>query len=369
MKMKRVLSLDALRGLDMWFITGGDAFLKALGIWLTGSKDNFLVTQMTHVPWIGLRVYDLIFPLFLFIAGISWPFSLASRRAKGATDRAIVLHIFTRTLSLIVIGLFISRILRFDWERFRVWSVIGRVGIAWGVAALIFTFCSLRTSVIITVSVLIGWWVFILAVPSPDAPAGVNPMSDGAYCIGSWVDTHYLTTAHRREGGLATLAMPPLVLMGMFVGAYLRQAHGKLSGGRICLTLAGAGAAAIVIGLIGAFCLGPFSLPIVKNVYSSTYSLIACGIGAILFAILYWIIDVKGYVAWSLYFRVIGANALAIYFGQCFLNFPAMAKWFLGNVPGLFSPEAGAVLVAVTALALRWIPLHFLYKRNIYIKV
>lgn len=368
--MKRIVSLDVMRGMDMWFITGGDVFLKALGTWLAGSKANFLTTQMTHVEWSGLHVYDLMFPLFLFIAGISWPFSLARRREKGATNGEIVKHVVVRTLLLIVIGLFISRITRLDWEHFRVWSVIGRVGIAWGVAALVFTFCSLRKAVFVTAAILVGWWALTLFVPSPEAPAGVCPMLRGETYIGHWVDSNFLTTRHKREGGLATLAMPPLVLMGMFAGAYLRKARERLSGGRICLTLAGAGAAAITLGLAGAFCLGPLSLPVVKSCYSSTYSLVTGGIGAIVFALLYWIVDVKGCVGWSLYFRVIGANALAIYFGQCFVKFLPMSEWFLGGIPALLgSPEAAAVLVAAGALVLRWIPLHFLYRRDIYIRV
>ena len=88
MKSARVESIDALRGFDMFFITGGSAMLVALGRLVSGSPDNWLAVQMTHVDWAGFHFLDLIFALFMFLAGASWPFSLAGRRARGVREGA-----------------------------------------------------------------------------------------------------------------------------------------------------------------------------------------------------------------------------------------------------------------------------------------
>ena len=368
---KRLASLDVFRGIDMWIITGGAFFLKSFGELVTGDKQCWLAQQMTHVAWGEcLHIYDFVFPLFLFIAGVSWPYSLASRRAKGATNGQIVRHILVRTLVLVVIGLFNSRLQFLDFKDFRVWSVIGRVGLAWGMAALIYTFVRVRTAAAVTAGILAAWWALLLCVPSPDCPPGAWTMAAMKNCITNWVDVHYLTVLHRHEGGLATLAMPPLVLMGMFAGAFIRASAGRLSGNRIAGVLAGYGVALLALGFFGAFCLGPASMPIIKGDYTSTYSLVSGGIAALILAALYWIVDVKGFVAWSIYFRVIGANALAVYFGGYFIGFDSIGRFFLGALPKACDlPGFAMTVVALGGLAARWIPLYFLYRRNIFIRV
>lgn len=175
----RLGSIDALRGLDMWFITGGSAFLTALGYLITGRPETWISVQMCHVPWEGLRICDVIFPLFLFLSGVSFPFSLAKRRAEGATTGAILRHILVRTLVLVGWGLLCCRIQCWEWSTFRTWSVLGRVGIAWGVAATLWTLCRPRTCAIVTVGLLVAWWLFLSLIPSPDAAPGAWPMGAG----------------------------------------------------------------------------------------------------------------------------------------------------------------------------------------------
>ncbi|MCQ2391456.1 MAG: DUF5009 domain-containing protein [Kiritimatiellae bacterium] len=369
-KTERLASLDALRGFDMWFITGGSSFLVALAWLLTGTRETWIATQMTHVEWAGLRIYDLIFPLFLFISGVSFPYSCAKRREAGATTGGILRHILVRTLILIGLGLVYSRIQLWDWPHFRVWSVIGRVGISWGVAAALWTVFKPRTCAVITGVTLLVWWLLLALVPSPDAPAGAAPMATGANCIATWVDSNFLTTAHRHEGGLATLAMPPLTMLGIFAGAFLRWRPGALSGNRRTLVLLGAGAVSTALGGVLATCFGGLSLPIVKNVYSSSYSLIAGGIAFALLAMFYWVIDVKGWVKWSLYFRVIGANAVAVYMAHAFVPWKPIAASLLGALPKACAvPGWEALCLSTGALAVSWGVFFFLYRRKIFIKV
>ena len=133
---KRLESLDALRGLDMFFITGGSGVLIALGKLIYGSPDNWIAVQMEHVDWAGFHLLDLVFALFLFLAGASWPFSLASRRARGLADGRIALGILRRFAILFVLGAVMFGLLGFDFAHVRFNSILGRIGFGWAVAAL-----------------------------------------------------------------------------------------------------------------------------------------------------------------------------------------------------------------------------------------
>ena len=100
----RVQSIDVLRGYDMFWITGGAGVFTALAKALPSPVTDFLAQQVEHVDWIGFHHHDLIFPLFLFLAGASWPFSLASRRARGISTGRIALGILRRFAILFVLG-------------------------------------------------------------------------------------------------------------------------------------------------------------------------------------------------------------------------------------------------------------------------
>ena len=104
-KSDRLMSIDALRGADMLFIMGFSGAVVAFCQLLGFNRDCWLATQMTHVAWHGIRHHDTIFPLFLFLAGVSWPFSLASQMERGRTMRQIVLKVIRRSLTLWLLGL------------------------------------------------------------------------------------------------------------------------------------------------------------------------------------------------------------------------------------------------------------------------
>ena len=137
--MKRLESLDALRGFDMLFISGGASLLIALAaLFPDNAVWQVIDEQMRHVSWDGLRHHDTIFPLFLFIAGISWPFSLAAQRERGASCGKIYLKIVRRGLTLFLLGMIYGGLLNMHWDTQRLCSVLGRIGLAWMFAALLY---------------------------------------------------------------------------------------------------------------------------------------------------------------------------------------------------------------------------------------
>src|SRR5512133_2753307 len=142
--IKRLQSLDALRGFDMFWIMGGEGIFTGLAA-LTGWP--FFVwwaNQLDHVQWHGFVFYDMIFPLFLFIAGISFPFSLAKRVANNESRSSIYKHVISRGLILVLLGILYNNGLRFHLSELRYGSVLGRIVLAWMFAALIFMNTSLK---------------------------------------------------------------------------------------------------------------------------------------------------------------------------------------------------------------------------------
>ena len=162
-KSKRLVSLDALRGFDMMFIMGVSGLIVALCHLFPDGDNSWLAQQMTHVDWNGLRHHDTIFPLFIFLAGVSWPFSLSRQREAGKSTGQIVWKIIRRCLILIALGLVYNGIFRLDFKTLRVASVLMRIGIAWAGAALIYLFVkSPWKRGIIAAAILIGYWLLIL---------------------------------------------------------------------------------------------------------------------------------------------------------------------------------------------------------------
>ncbi len=134
--MKRLKSLDALRGFDMIWILGLEWTVRGLCRLVPGWQGGWLDMQVRHVPWEGLAFFDTIFPLFIFIAGVTFPFAHARQRERGLSALQIHLNIFRRAAMLILLGMVYNGILSFRFEHFRYASVLGKIGVAWMVAAV-----------------------------------------------------------------------------------------------------------------------------------------------------------------------------------------------------------------------------------------
>ena len=170
-KQERLESLDALRGFDMFFIVGGSVFIADLANLFPSGFSTFVSGQMHHVDWHGFAFYDMIFPLFLFIAGVSFPYSLATSRKKGLSNKKILMTLVKRAFKLILLGLLINGFMKLDFVKFsdgsinldfggtRFASVLGRIGIAWMFGAAIYMYLGKKWSIITGVALLIGYYL------------------------------------------------------------------------------------------------------------------------------------------------------------------------------------------------------------------
>ncbi|MGM9760610.1 MAG: acyltransferase family protein, partial [Parabacteroides sp.] len=205
---RRLQSLDALRGFDMLFIMGGAAFFVALATLFPCSFFEAIAEQMEHVEWNGLQHHDTIFPLFLFIAGISFPFSLEKQRLQGKSEAAIYQKIIRRGITLVLLGCIYNGLLDFDFAHQRYASVLGRIGLAWMFAALLFVRCGVRARVATVAVLLVGYWLLLAFVPAPDGGGADLFSMEG--CLVGYVDRLLLPgrlhkVIHDPEGLLSTV--------------------------------------------------------------------------------------------------------------------------------------------------------------------
>lgn len=364
---QRLQSLDALRGFDMLFIMGGGSLFVALATLFPTPFFQAIAEQMEHVEWNGFHVEDMIFPLFLFIAGISFPFSLAKQRSKGMTDGAIYGKIVRRGLTLVLLGFIYNGLLNFDFEHQRYASVLGRIGLAWMFSALIFVNTRTVTRVWIAGCILIGYWLLLAFVPAPDGNGAGAFTMEG--CLVGYVDRMILPgrlhlTIHDPEGLLSTIPAIATALLGMFTGEFIKLQKKKFTDTKKVLYLLVGGCVLIAVGLIwGLF------FPINKNLWTSSFVCFVGGLSMILFAVFYYIIDVRNCRSWTLFFTVIGMNSITIYLAQRFIRFSYTSEAIFGGLANLMPEAAQPLVSAIAYIAVCWGFLYFLYRQRIFLKV
>lgn len=366
-QVKRLQSLDTLRGFDMFFIMGGGSLFVALATLFPTIFFQTLAVQMQHVPWDGFAFEDMIFPLFLFIAGISFPFSLSKQREKGMSDAAIYKKIVRRGLTLVLLGCIYNGLLNFDFGQLRYASVLGRIGLAWMFAALIFVNTKALTRVWIILAILVGYWLLLTFVPAPDgAGAGVFTMEGS---LVGYIDRILLPgrlhlTVHDPEGLLATLPAIATALLGISTGEFIKSEKFGFTETRKVVYLLLAGLLLLIIGKVW-----DCFFPINKNLWTSSFVCFVGGISTILFALFYYIIDVRNYRRWTLFFTVIGTNSITIYLAQRFINFSYTADSLFSGLIGCVPESAQPLIAALAYIAVCWGFLYLLYRQRIFLKV
>ena len=367
MKAGRLRSLDALRGFDMLFICGLAGLITKI-CKLCDSPKGWLATQMKHVEWDGFAHHDTIFPLFLFIAGVTFPFSLAKQRAEGRSSVAIWFKTLRRGLVLVLLGMIYNGLLKLDFDHLRIFSVLGRIGLAWMLASWIWMFFGMRMRLAWTVAILVGAGVLSACFVAPDFP-DASPFSMKGN-IACWFDRTYFpkyiySKLYDPEGLLSTVPAIATALLGMFAGAFIRWERAGLTGHKKALCLFGA---AVVLG--AAAYAGDYVLPINKSLWSSTFVLAAGSYSFALLALFYWMGDVMGWHRVLFFFEVVGLNSITIYMGQKLIDFDRTNKFLFGGVASLFSTkEASAVVLAAGYVVVVWLFLYFLHRQKVYVKV
>ncbi|MDD4190552.1 MAG: DUF5009 domain-containing protein [Mangrovibacterium sp.] len=370
--VERLVSLDVLRGFDMFWIIGGGSLLVALAETTQWGWLQVVAEQMHHVKWEGFHFEDLIFPLFMFISGVAIPYAITSKAEKGIPRKNLLKTIIRRGLTLVVLGVLYNGVLQNretlqnGLPGIRIASVLGQIGLAYLFAAVIVLYSSsLKSRLIWLGSILGGIAILQLAVPVPGYGAGLLDPEGG---INAWTDRLLLPgRLHGKtfdpEGILCIISAISVTLMGAIAGHVLRD--GKPASARKSGILALTGSVLVILALL----LSPF-YPIIKAAWTVPFNLLTAGIGFVLLALFYYFIDVRqwtgGLASYKiLFFKVIGMNSITIYMASRIVQFGSISAFFLGWLAG----PLGEWVTITGIIAIEWMFLYYLYKKNIFLRV
>ena len=382
----RLLSLDVLRGITV----AGMILVNNPGL-------PAVYTPLHHAEWNGLTPTDLVFPFFMFIMGISMYFSL--RKFDFRPSRHLLWKIVRRSVLIYLIGLAIAWFENFCyglagadaslplWERIcnsannfdhiRLVGVMPRLAISYFFGSVIAI--TLRHKFIPWLSALIlAVYAVILLVGHGYDFSHENIIYRfdstvlGDAHLYKWLMVDGVNMVFVPEGLLSTLPCIAHVLIGMMCGEAIMKTHDN-SKRMSDLLLVG-----VVLTFAGL--LLNYGLPINKNVWSPTFVLTTCGLAASLLGLLIWIIDIKGYRAWSRFFESFGINplflyvlgdVLAILFGSVSVAGILVKDWLCAE---MLLPLAGdeylaSCLYAILFVLINWCVGYILYKKKIYIKI
>ncbi|MGH7939625.1 MAG: acyltransferase family protein [Limisphaerales bacterium] len=423
---KRLVSLDALRGFDMFWILGADALMVALNQLGHCAPTRFLATQLSHSQWQGVRFYDLIFPLFVFIMGVSTVFSLTriiEREGRGAALTRIV----RRSILLFVLALIYSGGASNPWPDLRLMGVLNRIALCYFFGALMFCFLPPRALVGVAVALLLGYWGIMKYTPfrdirmQPDALATLaqehgksqlaaqfraindysnNPSAVKNSPVMAAARQMYLSTTNRvkgkyemgynvcndfdfahlpgrlynsfwdPEGLLSTIPAIATGLLGIFAGLFLM--NGAVPDERKVFWLVTMGVAGVILGFLWGT-----HFPVIKKIWTSSYVLVAGGYSAILLGLFYWIVDVKKWQLWCRPFVWIGMNPITLYMvsnltgGEGYRKLAARIGG--GSVLNYLNTHVaqgfGNVVVSLVSIGLFFWLAGFMYRRKIFLRL
>jgi predicted acyltransferase len=370
----RVMSVDALRGFNIFWIIGGDGAILALDRMLqhkgplAAAVGRFLGTQMSHSPWEGFRFYDFIFPLFIFVVGVSVALSLT--RLVEREGRAMAhLRVLRRALLLFVLGIIYYGGFGSHFGDIRVLGVLQRIAISYLFASLLFLNLNWRGLVAAFVALLVGYWALMMFVPVPDLGAGVLAPNAN---LADWIDANYLPgllwdKTRDPEGLLGSLPAIASCLAGLFAGLLLRD--GRVKPQAKVLWLIGGGALSVAAGELWGL-----EFPVIKPIWTSSFVLVAAGWSAILLGVLYQVVDLWGVKRWATVFVWIGANAITLYFINGVFGFEPFARRLVGGDVARFfdatlTPGSGALITHLVGIAIAVMLAGYLYRRKIFLKV
>ena len=362
---QRLYSLDALRGFDMFWIMGGEEIFHSLARITHNPFLQTIADQFEHPAWNGFHFYDLIFPLFLFIAGVATPYSVGRELEKGTQKKKLVLRVIRRGLTLVLLGLIYNNGLRLHpLSEIRFGSVLGRIGLAYMFANIIYIYTTRKGQVIWFASLLIGYWLLLSFTSAPGFPPGDLTMRGN---IASYIDRSILPGrlylgVHDPEGLTSTIPAIGTALLGILAGQLLKNSTLAPAAKAGRLAVAGVISLALALAWNTIF-------PINKNLWTSSFVLNVGGISLLLLAAFYYIIDVRGHKKWAFFFSVIGMNSILIYLSPHFINWEYATKGFFQWAGQLVGDPWNDFVMVLCFLAVKWAFLYFLYRKKTFLRV
>lgn len=362
----RLYSLDALRGFDMFWIIGAEEIFHSLAM-ITGYPLWVgMAQQLTHPAWNGFHFYDLIFPLFLFLAGVATPYSVGRDLENGKTRKQLLFRVIRRGLLLVLLGIVYNNGLKFraSIDDYRFCSVLARIGLAYMFANIIYLYSKQTAQAIWFAVLLVGYWLLLKFNSAPGFAPGDLSMEGN---FASYIDRSILPgrlylKIHDPEGLLSLVPSISTALLGIMTGSLLKNSP-KTKKEKV-LYMAITGIIFVIIALVW-----NQDFPINKNLWTSSFVMLVGGISLILLSLFYYIIDVLGYKKWAFFFKVIGMNSILIYVSGRFIDWEYANNGLFTWLFQLSGEPYDAVVKAIFYVFVQWGFLYFLYKKKVFLRV
>ena len=397
---ERLLSLDVFRGMTV----AGMLLVNDPGSW------EHIYTPLEHAPWNGWTPTDLVFPFFLFIAGITTHLSLSVRRARGDGEHAIRNQIIRRGCLIFLFGLLVNGFPYFIWNdiagipdptflqrivarllNWRITGVLQRIALAYMAAGLLTQRTTLRQQVQVIAGLLFGYWFVMTVLPVPgEGTIGALLLDAPPRTMAAWTDrlvldwSHYGLGNHLWVGGVTWDPEGVLSTIPAICTAMLGNLAGRWIGERRPLTerLAGlfsAGSLGMMAGLMW-----NWVFPINKSLWTSSYVLFCAGLACVSLATVMWVVDFQKVRGWTKFFVVYGVNPTIAFVGsgvlaRCIYSIFKVTRdgkrisLQQGIYETLFAswltPINASLAFAVSFVLFWYAILYYLYKRNIVFKI
>ena len=366
----RLISLDVLRGITI-------AFMILVN---NNGDERHAYWPLKHAQWNGWTPTDLVFPTFLFVAGLSLVFSFESRLAKGASKVSLFLHALRRSIILFALGLVVNGFPFFHWQTLRIYGVLQRFAVCLLiVSALHLWKRGAKSKIVVLIAALIGYWIIMRWIPVPGygLPTRDIPLLDKDANWVAYIDRHIFPGrlyegTRDPEGLLSNLPALGTALLGMLAALWLRT---KRSNYAKFLGLLGGAIAGLLLGKIW----GNW-FPINKKLWTSSYVLFAAGWSLLGLSICYWLIEIKQWKrGWTFPWLVFGSNAIAAYVfsellsplvGDVLFGHRSLGSIIYAHVFAHVPDRAlGSLLYSLCYVAVCFIPVLILYRKKIFIKI
>jgi len=366
----RIVSIDALRGFDMIWILGAQGIFAGLFALTAWPVFNQLEQQMLHSQWHGITAYDLIFPLFIFLSGLSIGLTGQSLSTLPKEKQVVMkAKLAKRLVLLCILGVVYNHAwghgIPANFDQIRFASVLARIGIAGSIATLLVWYCSCRTQHIVLVGLLLGYWLILEFVV-------IGQYGGGDYsaqrALNIWFDQTLLPGATYQnasvdpEGILSNLGSIANALAGVFVGRFFIQRYSQQK--PYCLMLIFYGLFALILGY-GLSAVQPIN----KTLWTSTFAIVTIGYSILLFVIFHYLFDKVGSNPLGKGLSVIGMNAIVVYLASALIDWQYVASSLFGGLIDAMPQAWQSLLMVVALVSVQWAILYFLYQRKIFIKL
>ena len=363
--MNRLVSLDFFRGLTIALMI----VVNTPGSWAS------VYPPLRHADWHGATPTDLVFPFFLFIVGVSIALAYSKKKDNGHVNAASYIKIVRRTVTIIILGLFLTLFPKFDFSNLRIVGVLFRIALVFLACASLYLNTSWKTQLKVGMACLIGYWIAMKFIPFSDGATG---QLDPGINMAAWID-RFITpgrmykTTWDPEGLFSTIPAIGTGIFGLLIGQLILNK--KYTQHRKIIWIFAIGFIAFLIGNVWGWV-----FPINKHIWTSSYVLFAGGLAAMFLATSIWIIDELGYQNWFTKLGVVfGMNAITAYVlsGLVFRLFSipvvgekGIQSLWMSSLPELgLAPAFASLLWAICYTGVIYLIAYIMYQKKIFVKV